>query len=68
MAEQGGRLDIGSRIQVRNRYLSEFRPGFEVAAFTGGGYFVRRISDGEQLPVAFGVEEVRPDPGLGQGR
>ena len=54
-------LDVGTRVQVRNRYLADFGPGFEIAGVTAGGYVVRRLSDGVELPVPFAADEVRPD-------
>lgn len=57
----GARLGVGTRVQVRNRFLAEFRPGFEVAEITSRGYVLRRVSDGERLPVAFGDDDVLPD-------
>lgn len=63
MAEQGvDVLAIGSRVQVRNRYLSEFVGGFEVLEVSPDGYVVRRCSDGARLPAAFHADDVRPEP------
>lgn len=54
-------LAIGTRVQVRNRYLADFAPGFVVDEVTAGGYLVRRVSDGARLPMVFAAEDVRPD-------
>lgn len=54
-------LVVGARVQVRNRFLSEFVGGFEVLEVTADGCVVRRCSDGARLPAAFGADEVRPD-------
>ena len=54
-------LGVGTPVQVRNRYLADFGPGFEIAGITAGGYVVRRLSDGVELPVPFAPDEVRPD-------
>lgn len=55
-------MDVGTRVQVRNRFLAEFRPGFEIAEVTqSGGYVLRRLSDGVQLPAPFAPDEVLPD-------
>ena len=54
-------MTVGTRVQVRNRFLAEFGPGFEIADVTGAGYVVRRVSDGVELPVPFASDEVRPD-------
>ena len=53
---------VGTRVQVRNRFLAEFRPGFEIAEVTpAGGYMLRRLSDGAQLPSSFAADELQPD-------
>jgi hypothetical protein len=55
-------LGVGTRVQVRNRFLAEFRPGFEIAEVTSnGGYMLRRLSDGVQLPSSFVADDVQPD-------
>ena len=55
-------MDVGTRVQVRNRFLAEFRPGFEIAEVTSSGsYVLRRLSDGVQLPSSFSADEVQPD-------
>jgi len=55
------RLGVGTRVQVRNRFLAEFRPGFEVAEIVSEGYVLRRLSDGERLPASFVGEDLLPD-------
>jgi hypothetical protein len=55
-------LGVGTRVQVRNRFLAEFRPGFEIAEVTPtGSYMLRRLSDGVQLPSSFPADEVQAD-------
>ena len=54
-------LAVGTRVQVRNRFLSDFAPGFEVAGVSAAGYVERRLSDGGELPVPFGDDEVQLD-------
>lgn len=61
MEHEDVRLGVGTKVQVRNRFLAEFRPGFEVAEVTTGGYVLRRLSDGERLPASFVDEDVLPD-------
>jgi hypothetical protein len=59
MDRAAGHIEIGTRVLVRNRFLEEFRPGFEVAEATGDGYVVKRVYDGERLPASFSVEDLR---------
>ena len=54
-------LSVGTKVLVRNRFLADFRPGFEVAEVTANGYVLRRLSDGVELPSSFGADELRPD-------
>ena len=54
-------LSVGTKVLVRNRFLADFRPGFEVAEVTSTGYVLRRLSDGVELPAPFGADELRPD-------
>jgi hypothetical protein len=61
MATNHHDLGVGTRVLVRNRYLAEFKPGFEVAKVTANGYVIRRLSDGAELPSSFPREEVRAD-------
>ena len=54
-------LDVGSPVDVRNRYLGSWSHGFEVAGQVAGAYLIRRLSDGSVLPDALGRDEVRSD-------
>jgi hypothetical protein len=54
-------LAVGTRVQVRNRFLQDYRPGFAIAEVTPAGYVVERLSDGARLPVAFVDDDVRED-------
>jgi hypothetical protein len=58
-------LGVGTPVQVHNRFLAEFRPGFEIAEVTGEGYVLKRVSDGERLPASFGPDEIRVDTAAG---
>ena len=61
MAANERELGVGTRVLVRNRFLAEFAPGFEVAGVTPTGYTIRRVSDGAELPSSFPADEVRAD-------
>lgn len=53
-------MDTGTRVEVRDRFAHAWRRGFEVAeAVDGGGYRIKRLSDGSLLPVVFSPDEVR---------
>jgi hypothetical protein len=52
-------LRAGTRVEVRNRFDGSWVGGFEVAGTSGGAYRLVRLSDGEELPVAFDAEDVR---------
>ena len=53
---------VGTRVQVHNRFLAEFRPGFEIAEVTPtGSYMLRRLSDGVRLPSSFAADDLQPD-------
>jgi hypothetical protein len=54
-------LDPGSRVQVRRRFDAKWARGFEVLEHQAGLYRVRRLSDGETLPVWFPGDELRLD-------
>jgi hypothetical protein len=51
---------MGAEVEVRTRYLDRWARGFEIVAVDDDGLRLRRQSDGEILPVAFGVGDVRP--------
>ncbi len=52
-------LGVGMKICVRNRFLGDWSMGFEVAAVTGEGYRIRRVSDGLSFPDVFPFDDVR---------
>jgi len=56
-----GRIDPGTRIEVRSGYRSSWVRGFEVADLDGGEYRVRRVSDGIVLPATFEPGAVRQE-------
>lgn len=61
VVDESGSLRVGTPVQVRNRFLAEFRPGFEIAEVTSAGYVLRRRSDGATLPTTFEADDLRPD-------
>jgi hypothetical protein len=53
------RLRPGTKVEVRKRFDASWARGFEVAEVVTDGYLVRRLSDGDVLPLAFPPAEVR---------
>jgi hypothetical protein len=58
-AEHGDSLEAGMRVEVRRRFDQHWARGFEIVEATDGGYRVRRLSDGMELPSEFAAEDVR---------
>ncbi len=54
-------LTPGTRVEVRRRLDSKWASGFEVAEATTQGYRVRRMSDGELIPIPIVDEDVRKE-------
>ena len=54
-------LTIGDRVEVRNRFDAQWARGFEVVEADDDGVRVKRLSDGEVLPVVFSGDDVRPE-------
>jgi hypothetical protein len=54
-------MPVGTRVEVRNRFVGSWSRGFEIAGNVGGRYVVRRHSDGSILPDEFDPPEVRPE-------
>jgi hypothetical protein len=52
-------LQVGDKVEVRRRFDSQWARGFEIVEVTDGGYRVKRLSDGEVLPVLFEHDDVR---------
>jgi hypothetical protein len=50
---------VGDRIEVRARFDERWVTGFEVAGLDEEGVRIRRLSDGEELPVPFPPTDVR---------
>ena len=57
--EVDGGIRPGTRVEVRRRFDAAWAHGFEVAELTPAGYRLRRLSDGELLPVDFDADDVR---------
>jgi hypothetical protein len=58
-AEQGESLAPGMRVEVRSTFDARWARGFEIVSVTESGYRLRRLSDGQELPVDFSSEDVR---------
>jgi hypothetical protein len=52
-------LTPGTRVEVRIEFDGRWSKGFEVDESVGGGYVLRRLSDGSVLPRTFPSEVVR---------
>jgi len=58
-ADRGESLEPGMRVEVRRRFDQHWARGFEIVAVTEGGYRLRRLSDGQELPTEFPPDDVR---------
>jgi hypothetical protein len=52
-------LRTGDKVEVRRKFDAQWARGFEVAEETEEGFRLRRLSDGEILPVEFDQNDVR---------
>lgn len=52
-------LTPGTAVEVRNHFDGRWARGFEISAAADGGYLVRRVSDGRELPTVFTTDEIR---------
>ena len=52
---------VGTKVEVRRRFDQHWAKGFEVADHADDGYRLRRLSDGEVLPVPFEEESLRKE-------
>jgi hypothetical protein len=55
------RLAPGTRVEVRRTLDDKWARGFEVVEATPDGYRLRRLSDGEEMPIAFMADVVRKE-------
>lgn len=54
-------LSAGDKVEVRRKFDAQWAQGFEVAETTANGFRLRRLSDGEILPVEFPERDVRKE-------
>ena len=54
-------LDVGTAVEVRNRFVGMWCHGFEVVDQVDSGYVVRRVSDKEVVPEVITYDEIRTD-------
>ena len=54
-------LAKGDKVEVRTRFDAHWARGFEVTEANEDGVRVRRLSDGEELPVTFATEDIRAE-------
>ena len=52
---------VGTKVEVRRRFDQQWAKGFEVADHADDGYRLRRLSDGEVLPVPFDEQTLRKE-------
>ena len=52
---------IGDKVEIRKRFDAQWARGFEVTAVDDDGIKVKRLSDGDVLPVTFAPEDVRAE-------
>jgi hypothetical protein len=54
-------IPVGTRVEVRSRFIGTWSRGFEIADNRESGYWIKRLSDGSVLPDAFDPSDVRPE-------
>jgi hypothetical protein len=54
-------LAAGDRVEVRRRLDAQWARGFEIVDVGESGVRLRRLSDGEILPVTFDADDVRKE-------
>jgi hypothetical protein len=50
---------VGTRVDVRGRFLRTWSGGFQIADANASGYWLRRTSDSSVLPAPFAARDVR---------
>ncbi|HVM07533.1 MAG TPA: hypothetical protein VM345_03635 [Acidimicrobiales bacterium] len=56
-------LRPGTAVEVRSTFDRSWKRGFRVESVQGGGYRIRRLSDGAVLPTVFAFNVVREEVG-----
>jgi hypothetical protein len=54
-------LSAGDKVEVRRKFDAQWAKGFEVVEPTERGFRIRRLSDGEVLPVEFAERDLRKE-------
>jgi hypothetical protein len=54
-------IAVGTRVEVRSRFIGSWSRGFEVAEHRGTRYGIKRLSDQSILPDDFEPSEVRAE-------
>ena len=54
-------LRPGTAVEVHSTFDRSWKRGFQVESVHGGGYRLRRVSDGSVLPTVFAYNVVRPE-------
>jgi hypothetical protein len=54
-------LSAGDKVEVRRKFDAQWSKGFEVVEATASGFKIRRLSDGEILPVEFPERDIRKE-------
>ncbi len=60
-ADLDDRLEVGAKVEVRDRFGGSWSTGFTVEEVTTSGYRLRRRSDGRVLPREFVEDTVRKE-------
>ena len=58
-ASLADKLEVGDKVEVRRRFDAQWSRGFEIVSVSDEGYTLKRMSDGEVLPVTFALDDVR---------
>lgn len=53
-------MQVGEKVEVHTRFTDSWAQGFVIADVVGGGYRLKRLSDGSVLPGVTGESDLRP--------
>jgi hypothetical protein len=53
--------EVGEPVEVATRFTGSWSSGFVVAGIEHHAYYLRRLSDGQVLPITFSAHELRAD-------